>query len=645
MSLPTKKMASMSKREYPPFICTSHKTTATYLCTAEGCKQRLLCQTCLKNHSKIHENDIHELFDVIGEEIQFQVEKEIFYFERTQNLKKGYALFLETIRKALSDLKININKHIDEIYEKLRVKINEIIPDFVINEKEFQNMKEVLSEKRTQFCDPKLPQNMMLERLEDYISYFKQVTSKLDDLSSQVNRKGASGDEILLEVPTLDHSHFHHATENLKNVVNSLYFKICNIYTPSTNPDDISILNNFNSPVESSFQKYKITFSPPDHVQEISVPHMSKPTTRDNLKGSHQASDQSSTNSFRSASTTASLQPFVYDADDPKDKKLPTVGPIKQKDGSIYHGQMKKNKKHGRGKLIFKDQRVYEGYFKDDKMQGKGRMVHPNGDVYEGEWKNNMAHGKGKYEKIDGWFYIGDWVEDVPHGKGIEKWTNGSSYEGEFCKGKRHGKGTLKYLDGSIYTGDFTDGKIEGHGQYISADGTTYEGSWRDNKKDGIGIMKYPDGRIYRGEYKNDQKEGYGVLDFKDGKRYEGYWKAGKQDGKGKLYLGNGEVIDTVWRAGKPETSPGKIQDTEKSGLDSFQNLSSPGRKREVTFNENQRRSSRESIGDYSFVTRDKSNIGFGKMTLDSIKIDSNFIAYDDEVEVGHENHHIPRGY
>lgn len=65
--------------------------------------------------------------------------------------------------------------------------------------------------------------------------------------------------------------------------------------------------------------------------------------------------------------------------------------------GAIYRGQMKNNKREGRGTQKWIDGSEYEGEWKDDKACGKGRLRHADGDVYEGEWKDDKANGHGSY--------------------------------------------------------------------------------------------------------------------------------------------------------------------------------------------------------------------------------------------------------
>lgn len=51
-------------------------------------------------------------------------------------------------------------------------------------------------------------------------------------------------------------------------------------------------------------------------------------------------------------------------SDDAFFNSLPEQGPFLYEDGSIYLGNMKDNKRHGRGKYILADGSFYEGYWK-----------------------------------------------------------------------------------------------------------------------------------------------------------------------------------------------------------------------------------------------------------------------------------------
>ena len=43
--------------------------------------------------------------------------------------------------------------------------------------------------------------------------------------------------------------------------------------------------------------------------------------------------------------------------------------------------------KEGSGKMIYKNGDIYQGEFKNDKKEGKGLMTFTNGNKYDGEWE------------------------------------------------------------------------------------------------------------------------------------------------------------------------------------------------------------------------------------------------------------------
>lgn len=74
---------------------------------------------------------------------------------------------------------------------------------------------------------------------------------------------------------------------------------------------------------------------------------------------------------------------------------------------SLYIGEFKQDKRHGRGIQLFKDGCYYEGYFKDDFTNTRGRLVFSDGDMYIGDLVDNSMNGKGVYFKRDGSKYTG----------------------------------------------------------------------------------------------------------------------------------------------------------------------------------------------------------------------------------------------
>ena len=58
-------------------------------------------------------------------------------------------------------------------------------------------------------------------------------------------------------------------------------------------------------------------------------------------------------------------------------------------DGLKYTGELKGDKRHGKGTLIFpNDGPKYIGEFKDNKMHGQGTITFPDGKIEKGIFKN-----------------------------------------------------------------------------------------------------------------------------------------------------------------------------------------------------------------------------------------------------------------
>ncbi len=76
----------------------------------------------------------------------------------------------------------------------------------------------------------------------------------------------------------------------------------------------------------------------------------------------------------------------------------------------------------------------YVGQLKDDKKEGKGTFYWTNGDRYEGDFKNDKREGNGKYFYKNGNRYEGTFKDDQFDGYGIFFWNNGDRYEGEYKK-------------------------------------------------------------------------------------------------------------------------------------------------------------------------------------------------------------------
>ncbi|MBP8626905.1 MAG: hypothetical protein KBE27_05910 [Syntrophorhabdaceae bacterium] len=85
---------------------------------------------------------------------------------------------------------------------------------------------------------------------------------------------------------------------------------------------------------------------------------------------------------------------------------------------SIYSGDFKEGKYHGRGTCTFPNGAKYVGQWRDGKMNGKGVYTLSKKSRYVGDFKDGMFHGYGTLYSEDGKVvYKGKWVNDRPVNK------------------------------------------------------------------------------------------------------------------------------------------------------------------------------------------------------------------------------------
>jgi hypothetical protein len=125
----------------------------------------------------------------------------------------------------------------------------------------------------------------------------------------------------------------------------------------------------------------------------------------------------------------------------------------------------------------------------------KGTIKYKNGDIYEGEFKGNKKDGQGSMRYAPKELtpneqtlpvyllsYEGSWKNDLYEGEGTLTWSNFITYKGAWLKGLRHGKGRESYVYGEMEEG-------------------YYEGRWYLGKRHGCGLMSFPIGRSSVREY------------------------------------------------------------------------------------------------------------------------------------------------
>jgi hypothetical protein len=89
--------------------------------------------------------------------------------------------------------------------------------------------------------------------------------------------------------------------------------------------------------------------------------------------------------------------------------------------------------------------RVNEAFGRNDIVDGAGCYCWPDGSVYEGEWRGGRRHGRGVMRGPDGGTYAGEWADGRKHGDGKYKWASGAEYEGRFMEGMKEGLGVYRW--------------------------------------------------------------------------------------------------------------------------------------------------------------------------------------------------------
>ena len=130
-----------------------------------------------------------------------------------------------------------------------------------------------------------------------------------------------------------------------------------------------------------------------------------------------------------------------------------------------YRGDFIDGKFHGFGRLTYEDEREhYKGRFMSGKKWGRGTLWDRNGNIYMGEWRNDRRNGSGLQAfKVQGWKedrytenwlkensenYHGQFKNDVFYGEGTYRWEDGTKYVGQWAANKKHGKGYFDHGTG-----------------------------------------------------------------------------------------------------------------------------------------------------------------------------------------------------
>ena len=145
-----------------------------------------------------------------------------------------------------------------------------------------------------------------------------------------------------------------------------------------------------------------------------------------------------------------------------------------------YFGEFKKNKFHGKGKIIYDDNIIYEGDFSNGYMEGEGNILFPDGSYYKGNFEKNKYNGKGKFFFESGKKYSGDWKNNAMDGMGIFTWDSDTKYNGEYKNNVREGNGVYSF-GANLYDGYWVNNLPHVKGTLLN-EGLRIEGQFRYGK-------------------------------------------------------------------------------------------------------------------------------------------------------------------
>ncbi|MDB9872605.1 caspase family protein [Alphaproteobacteria bacterium] len=153
-----------------------------------------------------------------------------------------------------------------------------------------------------------------------------------------------------------------------------------------------------------------------------------------------------------------------------------------------------------------------------------GRLKWKNGSVYEGEWKYDKRNGKGIFNYADGKVDEGMWKDNkFMYAQEIQK------TEKKYAEVSKPKIIVKKNKTERVVESDLPDCPITGikdacYGTEIFQSGNKYVGEYKDNKRHGEGIFTFINGTTEKGTWKKDKLNGYAKITDKYNER-EGIMK------------------------------------------------------------------------------------------------------------------------
>jgi hypothetical protein len=134
-----------------------------------------------------------------------------------------------------------------------------------------------------------------------------------------------------------------------------------------------------------------------------------------------------------------------------------------------YIGSFRKGKRHGRGWRLM-DTTIYDGNYKMDRKHGKAKMWtfddFKQTLIFDGSYMDGKMNGH-CFVKDDDHEFVGQVHSGLYHGQCKIKYPNGDCYTGSMFRGEMSGKCVIEYANGDKYVGQLFENKRTGEGNYI----------------------------------------------------------------------------------------------------------------------------------------------------------------------------------